>query len=181
MVTDMEAPWQNAVEERHGALFKMAFEKACSLGAPTTEAEVDELIDFTFVELNRRVGVRDSHLVNESSAANFDSLQACSRTTSSTPTLSLKTPATRGAEARPCGWQLHTDASSPPIAERYPRTQSTAKTTAGIGGWRARLHSQTEGRSPRMVRTWRVRLEWRTEAWTELDSLGARAELFAHM
>ena len=39
-----------------GALFKMAFQKACSLEAPTTEAEVIELSDFTFVELNRRVG-----------------------------------------------------------------------------------------------------------------------------
>ena len=46
MVTDLETPWQNSVVERHGALFKMAFEKACS---PTTEAEVNELID-------RRVG-----------------------------------------------------------------------------------------------------------------------------
>ena len=34
----------------------MAFEKACSLEAPTTEVEVNELIDFTFAELNRRVG-----------------------------------------------------------------------------------------------------------------------------
>ena len=34
----------------------MAFEKACSLEAPTTVAEVNELIDFTFTELNRRVG-----------------------------------------------------------------------------------------------------------------------------
>ena len=52
----LETPWQNSVVERHGALFKMAFEKACSLEAPTTEAEVNELIDFTFAELNRRVG-----------------------------------------------------------------------------------------------------------------------------
>ena len=56
MVTDLETPWQNSVVERHGALFKMAFEKACSLEAPTTKAEVNELIDFTFAELNRRVG-----------------------------------------------------------------------------------------------------------------------------
>ena len=34
----------------------MAFEKAFSLEAPTTEAEVNELIDFTFAELDRRVG-----------------------------------------------------------------------------------------------------------------------------
>ena len=56
VVTDLETPWQNSVVERHGALFKMEFEKACSLDAPTTEAEVNELIDFTFVELNRRAG-----------------------------------------------------------------------------------------------------------------------------
>ena len=29
VVTDLETPWQNSVVERHGALFKMAFEKAC--------------------------------------------------------------------------------------------------------------------------------------------------------
>ena len=34
----------------------MAFEKACCLEAPTTEAAVNELIDFTFAELNRRAG-----------------------------------------------------------------------------------------------------------------------------
>ena len=34
----------------------MAFATACSLEAPTTEAGVDELIDITFAELNRRVG-----------------------------------------------------------------------------------------------------------------------------
>ena len=56
VVTDLETPWQNSVVERHGALFKVAFEKACSLEAPTTEVEVNELIDFTFAELNRRLG-----------------------------------------------------------------------------------------------------------------------------
>ena len=35
---------------------RLAFEKACSLEAPTAEAEVDEIIDFAFAELNRRVG-----------------------------------------------------------------------------------------------------------------------------
>ena len=54
MVTDLETPWQNSVVERHGALFKMAFETACSLEAPTTEAEVNEFNDFMFAELNRR-------------------------------------------------------------------------------------------------------------------------------
>ena len=52
VVTDLETPWQNSVVERHGALFKMASEKACSLEPPTTEAEVNELIDLTFAELN---------------------------------------------------------------------------------------------------------------------------------
>ena len=33
----------------------MAFEKACSLEAPTTEVDVKKLIDFTFAELNRRL------------------------------------------------------------------------------------------------------------------------------
>ena len=47
VVTDLETPWQNSVVERHGALFQMAFEKACSVEAPTTESEIDELIDFT--------------------------------------------------------------------------------------------------------------------------------------
>ena len=51
VVTDLETTWQNSVVERHGALFIMAFEKACSLEAPTTEAEVNELIDFTFAKL----------------------------------------------------------------------------------------------------------------------------------
>ena len=55
VVTDLETPWRNSVVQRHGALFKLAFEKACSLEAPTTEGEVNELIDFTFAELNRRV------------------------------------------------------------------------------------------------------------------------------
>ena len=56
VVTDLETPWQNSVVERHGAFFKMAFEKVCSLEAPTTEVEVNELIDITFAEPNRRVG-----------------------------------------------------------------------------------------------------------------------------
>ena len=56
VVTDLETPWQNSFIDRCGVLFKMAFEKACSLEAPTTEVEVNELIDFTFAELNRRVG-----------------------------------------------------------------------------------------------------------------------------
>ena len=56
MVADLETPWQNSVVERHGGLSKMAIDKACSLEVPTTEVEVNELIDFTFAELSRRVG-----------------------------------------------------------------------------------------------------------------------------
>ena len=41
VVTDLETPWQNSVVKWQ---------------APTMEAEVNELIDFTFAELNRRVG-----------------------------------------------------------------------------------------------------------------------------
>ena len=55
MVTDVETPWQNSVVERHGALFKMTFEKACSLEAWTTKAEIDELIHFTLAKLNQRM------------------------------------------------------------------------------------------------------------------------------
>ena len=44
VVTDLETPQRNAVVERHGALCKMVFEKACSLEAPTTEDEIEELI-----------------------------------------------------------------------------------------------------------------------------------------
>ena len=73
-------------DERHGALSKMAFEKGCSLEAPTTEAEVDELIDFTFAELNRRVGRAGFRPANEFSGDNSDFCQACLKTISLTPT-----------------------------------------------------------------------------------------------
>ena len=108
VVTDLEPPWQNSVVERHGALFKILFEKACSLEAPTTEAPVNELIDFTFAEFNRRVG-----------RAGF------------------------------------------PLGQRdvHGFSQSTTEATAGTGGWRTRLHTQTEGWSPSLVWSWRVRPE----------------------
>ena len=86
VVTDLETPWQNSVVDRHGALFKMAFEKACSLEAQTTKAEVNELIDFTFAELNRRVG-RAGFLPGQRVLGdNFDSREVCSKTTSLIPT-----------------------------------------------------------------------------------------------
>ena len=82
MVIDLEMLWQNFVVERHGALFKMAFEEACSLEAPTTEVEVNELINFTFAELQRRlgrVGFPPGHRV-------FGRRQVRSKTFSSIPT-----------------------------------------------------------------------------------------------
>ena len=82
MVTDLETPWQDSVVERHGALFKKGIRK-CSLEAPTTEVEVNELIDFTFAELDRRVDFRP---VNEFLDDNSDFRQVCSKTISLTPT-----------------------------------------------------------------------------------------------
>ena len=76
----------NSVVERHGVLFKVAFEKACSLEAPTTEVEVNELIDFTFAELNRRVGRAGFFPVNEFLDDNSDFRQVCSKTISLIPT-----------------------------------------------------------------------------------------------
>ena len=65
----------------------MAFEKACSLETPTTEVEVNELIDFTFAERNRRVGTcwiftRSSIFLDDS----FDFRRACAKTISLIPT-----------------------------------------------------------------------------------------------
>ena len=56
----------------------MAFEKACSLQAPTTEAEVNELIDFTFAELNRRAETSESVVPFYSSEASSSELQRVS-------------------------------------------------------------------------------------------------------
>ena len=86
VVTDLETPWQTSVVERHGDLFKMAFEKACSLEVATTEAEVNELIDFTFAELNRRVGRAGFSPGRRVFGRHFDSRQVCSKTISLTPT-----------------------------------------------------------------------------------------------
>ena len=115
VVTDLETPWQNSVVERDGALLKMAFEKACSLEVPTTEAGVNE----PFVENSIDVWDElDFHPVNECLDDNFDSCQACWRTISLIPTRSCRTPTTRCGEARLCEWQPPTGASSPPTAER---------------------------------------------------------------
>ena len=64
----------------------MAFEKACSLEAPTTEVEVNELIDFTFAELNRRVGRAGFSPSQRVFGDNFDFRQVRSKTISLIPT-----------------------------------------------------------------------------------------------
>ena len=101
VVTDLETLWHNSVVERHGALFNMAFEKACSLEAPITEAEIEELIEFTFAELNRRVGCAGFSPGQRVFGRQLRLLQTCSRTISSIPLRSRR----RCGEARPCGWQ----------------------------------------------------------------------------
>ena len=84
VVTDLETPWQNSVVER-----------ACSLEAPTTEAEVDDLIDSKFAEHNRQVGRAGFSLVQPVFGRKFGNRQGCSRTTSSTYTRPNRTPTRR--------------------------------------------------------------------------------------
>ena len=166
VVTDSEAPL--ASHCRGGAWSTpQDFEKACSLEAPTAEAEVDQRIDLTFAELNRRVG---RQLRLPSSLHEDDIID----------------PYTIAQDARDVAERGRADGSCTRMRRRrrspsgvHSSPLSTSKTAAGIGGRRTRLHLQTEGRSPRMVRTWRVRLGWRTKTWTERNRLGAGAELLA--
>ena len=155
VVTDLETPRQNSVVERHGALFKMAFEKACSLEDPTTEAEVDEFIDFTLAELNRRVeraGFSPSQRVFgrqlrlPSSLLEDDFLDPYMIAQDATHEM-RRSEAMRMAAAHGC------------VVAADRRAMSTTEATTDTGGWRTCLHSPTEGRSSRMVWTWRVRLE----------------------
>ena len=159
MVTDLETPWQNSVVERHGALFKMAFEKACSLEAPTTEAEVNDLIDFTFAELNRRVG-----------RAGFSPSQRVFGRQLRLPSSLLKDdfidPYLIAQDATHEMRRSDANGSRPWVrSRRRPQSdvdsipQPTKEATGGTGGWRTRLHTQTEGWSPRVVWSWRARLE----------------------
>ena len=101
---------QNSVVERHGALFKMAFEKACSLEAPTTEAEVNELIDFTFAELNRRGGRAGFSPGQRVFGRQIRLPSSLLEDKFFTPSWSLRTPLTRCGEAWLCEWQPPMDA-----------------------------------------------------------------------
>ena len=85
--TEFGADFQHLCHSRGiGALFKMAFEKACSLEAPTTEVEVNELIDFTFAELNRRVGRAGFSPGQRVFGRQLRLPSVCSKTISLTPT-----------------------------------------------------------------------------------------------
>ena len=153
MVTGLGlAPWQNAVVERHGALFKMACDKACSLvEAPSTEAEVDEMIDHPFAEFNRRVGrsgfspgqrVFGRQLRLPSSLLEDDFIDPIHDRARRQP----RDAAERGHADDSC-LRMRRRRRSP--SGVHGSTHSTLKTTAGISGWRARLHLQTEGRTPK--------------------------------
>ena len=124
----------------------MAFEKACSLQAPTTEAEVNELIDFTFAELNRRVG-----------RAGFSPGQRVFRRQLRLPSSLLEddfietyviaqTPLTRCGEARLCEWQPPTGALSPPTAERCRQHPTVDNGSHSGHWWLENPSSYTDGR-----------------------------------
>ena len=160
MVTDLETPWQNSVVERHGALFKMAFEKACSLEAPTTEAEVNQPIAFSFAELNRRVGRagfppgqrvfgRQFRLPSSLLEDDFiDPYMIAQDRHEMRRSEAMRMAAAHGVRSR-----------HRPTRDVDSIQQSTTEAPARTSGWRTRLHTQTEGWSPRMVWTWRVRPE----------------------
>ena len=158
-VTDLETPWQNSVVERHGALFKMAFEKACCLEAPTTEAEVNELIGFTLAELNRRVrraGFSPDQRVFgrqqrlPSSLFEDDFIDPYFIAQDATWEM-RRSEAMRMAAARGC------------VVAADRRAMSTA--------------SHSRQRKPRMVWTWRVREE--PKPGRNETVMGAHEELFA--
>ena len=166
VVTDPETPWSNPVVERHEALFKMALEKACSLEAPTTEAEVDELIDFTFAELKRRV-----------ERAGFSTSQRASGRQLRLPSSLLEGDAiSAGRQSREAAKRGHAKGSRPRMRSRRQQqgddssSLQTTETSVGAGDWRNRLHTQMEERSPRMGWTWCLRVERRSEIWKERDT-----------
>ena len=153
VVTDPETPWSIPIVESHEALFKMTFEKACSLEAPTTEAEVDELIAFTFAELNRLV-----------ERAGFSTSQRASGRQLRLPSSLLEGDASSaGRQWREAAKRGH--GSRPKMRSRRrqqgdddSRSQQPTETSVGAGDWRNRCHTQAEERSPRMVWPWIVRI-----------------------
>ena len=156
----------------------MAFEKACSLEAPTTEAEVNELIDFTFAELHRRVG-RVRFPPGPRVFGRQPRLPSSLLEDDCIDLLMIAQDASRDAAKRGYAngsrpW-MRSRGRPPSDVESIP--QSTTEAAAGTGGWRTRIHTRTERGSSRMVWTWRVRPKRRTEAWTKRrPSMGTHAE-----
>ena len=141
-------------------LFKMAFEKACGLEAPTTEAEVNELIDSTFAELNRRVvragfspgqRVFGRQLRLPSSLLEDDFIDPCMIAQDATHEM-RRSEAMRMAAAHGCVVAADRRAMSTASHSRHRKPQRAL-------GLENPSSTQTEGRSSRMVWTWRVRPE----------------------
>ena len=121
----------------------MTFEKACSLDAPTTEAEVNELIDFTFAGLNRRVGraefspgqrVFGRQLGFPSSLLEDDFIDPYIIAKHATHEMP-RSEAMRMAAAHECVVAADHRASVDSIP------QPTTEATAGTGGWRTGFHT----------------------------------------
>ena len=181
VVTDLETPWQNSVVERHGALFKMVFEKACSLESPTTEAEVNELIDFMFAELNRRVGrvgfspgqrVFGRQLRLPSSLLEDDFIDPYMIAQDATHEM-RRCEAMRMAAAHGCVVAADRRAMSTASHSRQREPQWLL-----VAGEPVFIDGRME---PKDGVDWCVRPERRTEAWTKRDSLGAHAKLLAQV
>ena len=138
------------------SLFKMAFEKACSLEAPTTEAEVNELIDFSFAELNRPVGragfspsqrVFGRQLRLPSTMLEDDFIDPYMIAQDATHQV-RRSEAMRMAAAHGCIVAANRQAMSTASHSRQ------RKTTTGTGGWRTRLHTQTDPKPGRNETVW---------------------------
>ena len=141
VVTDLETLWQNSVVERDGALFKMAFEKACSLEVPTTEAGVNE----PFAELYRRVGragfspgqrVFGRRLRLPSSLLEDDFIDPCTIVQDANHGM-RRSEAMRMAAAHGCVVAADRRAMTTAAHSRRQKPE-------GTGGRRTRLHTQTK-------------------------------------
>ena len=131
----------------------------CSLEAPTTEVEVNELIVFAFAEVNRRVGragfstsqrVFGRQLRLPSSLLEDDFIDPYMIAQDATHEM-------RRSEAN--GTRPWVRSRLRPTSDVDSIPQSTTEARAGTAGWRICVHTLTEGWSPRMVWTWRVRPE----------------------
>ena len=159
----------------------MAFEKACSLEAPTTEAEVNELIDFTFAELNRRVGragfspgqrVFERQLRLPSSLLEHDFIDPYMITQDATHEM-RRSEAMRTAAAHGCAVAADRRVMSTAFHSRQRKPQRVL-----VAGEPVFIHRRMDGAQGWCGPGVCVLSE---EAWTKRDSLGARAELLAQV